>query len=44
LGLGGSYTALSAAGLSHRLYSKAHSCADMGGRSGMQPALGVAQE
>jgi hypothetical protein len=44
LGFGGSYTAPSAAGLSHRVYSKTQSCTDMNGRSGMQPALAVAQQ
>lgn len=44
LGFGGGYTAASAAGLSHRAYSKSQSCADMGARSSMQPALAVAQE
>jgi hypothetical protein len=44
VGFGGSYTAPSAAGLSHRVYSKTQSCTDMNGRSGMQHALAVAQE
>jgi hypothetical protein len=43
LGFGGSYAAPSAAGLSHRVYSKSQSCADMGARR-MQPALAVAHE